>query len=104
MMSVELETEIDVKERIKEVIQDPGKYKVIFANDNETPIDFVIELLVDVFRHSPETAKEITMRIHEKGSAVVGVYVFEIAEQKAVECTKISREQGYPLQVAIEKE
>ena len=53
-MSVELETEINVKERIKEVIQDPGKYKVIFANDNETPMDFVVDLLVDVFRHSPE--------------------------------------------------
>jgi ATP-dependent Clp protease adapter protein ClpS len=44
------------------------------------------------------------MSIHEKGSAVVGLYTYEIAEQKAVECTKISREQGYPLQVAIEKE
>ena len=103
-MSVELETEINVKERIKDVVQEPGKYKVIFANDNETPMDFVVGLLVDVFRHSNETAKELTMRIHEKGSAVVGVYVFEIAEQKAVECTKISREQGLPLQVAIEKE
>ena len=103
-MSVELETEINVKERIKDVVQEPGKYKVIFANDNETPMDFVVGLLVDVFRHSNETAKELTMRIHEKGSAVVGVYVFEIAERKAVECTKISREQGFPLQVAIEKE
>ena len=34
-MSVELETEINVKERIKDVVQEPGKYKVIFANDNE---------------------------------------------------------------------
>ena len=103
-MSVELETEIDVKEKIKEVVQDPCKYKVIFANDNETPMDFVVELLVDIFRHSAETAQQLTMTIHENGSAVVGVYVFEIAEQKAVECTKVSREQGYPLQVAIEKE
>jgi ATP-dependent Clp protease adaptor protein ClpS len=103
-MSVELETEIDVKEKIKEVVQDPGKYKVIFANDNETPMDFVVELLVDIFRHSAETAQQLTMTIHENGSAVVGVYVFEIAEQKAVECTKVSREHGYPLQVAIEKE
>jgi len=103
-MSVELETEINVAERIKDVVQEPGKYKVIFANDNETPMDFVVELLVDIFRHSQETAKELTLRIHEKGSAVVGLYVYEIAEQKAVECTKISREHGFPLQVAIEKE
>ena len=103
-MSVELDTEINVKERIKEVVQDPGKYKVIFSNDNETPMDFVVELLVDIFRHSQKTAQELTMTIHEKGSAVVGIYVFEIAEQKAIECTKVSREHGFPLQVAIEKE
>ena len=103
-MSVELETEINVKEKIKEVVQDPGKYKVIFANDKETPMDFVVSLLVDIFRHSAQTAQELTMAIHDKGSAVVGLYTFEIAEQKAVECTKISRERGYPLQVAIEKE
>ena len=90
--------------KIKEVVKEPGKYKVIFANENATPMDFVVELLVDIFRHSAKTAQEITMTIHEKGSAVVGVYVYEIAEQKAVECTKISREHGFPLQVAIEKE
>ena len=63
-MSVELETEINVKEKIKEVVKEPGKYKVIFANDNETPMDFVVELLVNIFRHSAKTAQEITMTIH----------------------------------------
>ncbi len=71
-MSVELETEINVKEKIKEVIQDPGKYKVIFANDNETPMDFVVGLLVDIFRHSAQNAKELTEDIHEKGAGVGG--------------------------------
>ena len=84
-MSVELETEINVKERIKDVVQEPGKYKVIFANDNETPMDFVVGLLVDVFRHSNETAKELTMRIHEKGSAVVGVYAVSYTHLRAHE-------------------
>ena len=66
-MSVELETEINVKERIKDVVPRTGKYKVIFHNDNETA-DFVVGLLVDVFRHSNETASRINPRIHEKGS------------------------------------
>ena len=44
------------------------------------------------------------MTIHTKGSAVVGVYSYEIAEQKAIETTKVSREHGFPLQVAIETE
>ena len=99
-------TDLDVKidEKIKQVVKEPDNYKVILMNHDVTPMDFVIDILTTIFHHSIETAKELTMRIHEKGSAVVGVYVFEIAEQKAVECTKISREQGFPLQVAIEKE
>ena len=44
------------------------------------------------------------MNIHEAGSAIVGLYGFEIAEQKALEATRISRESGFPLQVVIEKE
>ena len=103
-MSVELETEINVKEKIKEVVQEPGKYKVIFANDNETPMDFVVDLLVDIFRHSAQTAQELTMAIHEKGSAVVGLYTYEIAEQKASETLADSRSRGYSLQVELEKE
>ena len=85
-------------------LKEPPLFQVVLLNDDFTPMDFVVELLVDIFRHSQETAKELTLRIHEKGSAVVGLYVYEIAEQKAVECTKISREHGFPLQVAIEKE
>ena len=49
-------------------------------------------------------AEAITMEIHKKGSAVVGTYIFEIAEQKAVETTKLSRANGFPLQTTIEKE
>ena len=97
-------TDIQLEEKIKVVVSEPKRWKVILLNDDSTPMDFVVGLLVDIFRHSAQTAQELTMAIHEKGSAVVGLYTYEIAEQKAVECTKISREHGYPLQVAIEKE
>ena len=96
--------DVQIDEKIKQKITEPLKYKVIFVNDDQTPMDFVVDLLIQIFKHSQESAKKLTMKIHEEGSAVVGVYTFEIAEQKAVECTKISREQGFPLQVAIEKE
>ena len=44
------------------------------------------------------------MLVHNDGSAVVGVYSFEIAEQKGVESTVIARNNGFPLQIKIEKE
>ena len=83
-MSVELETEINIDEKIEQLVIDPGKYKVVMINDDATPMDFVVEVLVGIFKHSAEVAEAITMEIHKKGSAVVGIYNFEIAEQKDV--------------------
>ena len=44
------------------------------------------------------------MKIHSDGSTVVGLYTFEIAEQRSLEATKLARSNGFPLQIAIEKE
>jgi ATP-dependent Clp protease adaptor protein ClpS len=102
MISNNMDVEIDEKIKIK--VTEPDMYKVIFLNDNATPMDFVIEILTSVFRHSPETARDITMDIHESGSSVAGIYTYEIAEQKAVEATTLSRSHGFPLQIKVEKE
>jgi ATP-dependent Clp protease adaptor protein ClpS len=100
------ETAIDVQidEKIKQSITEPKKYKVIFLNDDKTPIEFVIELLIKLFRHTEETAKDITLIVHNEGSAVAGIYTYEIAEQKTIESTALSRQNGFPLQVRIEQE
>lgn len=99
-------TDIDVKidEKIKINVTEPKRYKVIFLNDDKTPIEFVIELLTTVFRHTNETAKDITLKVHNDGSAVAGVYTFEIAEQKGVESTHLARQAGFPLQIKIDPE
>jgi len=99
-------TDLDVKidEKVKTIITEPKRYKVIFLNDDKTPIEFVIELLMSIFRHTEETAKDITLKVHNEGSAVVGVYSFEIAEQKGVEATHVARQAGFPLQIKIDPE
>ncbi len=102
MISNSMDVEIDEKIKIK--VTEPNMYKVVFLNDDATPMDFVIEILTGIFRHSTETARDITMEIHEQGSSVVGIYNFEIAEQKAVEATTLSRSHGFPLQIKVEQE
>jgi ATP-dependent Clp protease adaptor protein ClpS len=102
MAHTDLEVKID--EKIKTIITEPKRYKVIFLNDDKTPIEFVIELLMTVFKHTDETAKDITLKVHNEGSAVVGVYTFEIAEQKGVESTHLARQAGFPLQIKIDPE
>lgn len=83
-------------------LKEPGMYKVIYINDNVTTMEFVIETLVTIFNHSPQTAQDITMKVHEEGSAVVAVLPYEMAEQKGVEVTLLARNNGFPLQVRIE--
>ena len=40
-MTVATDTEVKLDEKIEKVIHDPGKYHVIFLNDNQTPMEFV---------------------------------------------------------------
>ena len=96
--------EIKIQEKITVLIQPPSNYKVVFQNDDHTPMEFVIELLTTIFSHSESAARDITLEIHNEGCAVVGIFNHEIAEHKAVEATKLSRINGFPLQIEIEKE
>jgi len=98
------DVDIQIDEKIKQVSKEPSKYKVVFLNDNLTPMEWVIEILQKFFRHSRETAEYLTLTIHNEGSAVVGLYSYEIAEQKTTEATIATRDQGFPLVIKMEKE
>lgn len=97
-------TEIQIDEKIKQQIQEPKRWRVVLLNDDTTPMDFVIGVLTEIFKHTQETAKEITLEIHNTGSGIAGVYSFEIAEVKAVEATQLARSNGFPLQIKMEEE
>ena len=96
----------DTRTRIKhsEAVKEPPMYRVVYINDNQTTMEFVVDSLIEFFDYTPETAEQITVDIHEDGSAVVAVLPFEIAEQKGVEVTVMARSQSYPLQVKLEPE
>ena len=99
-MGAEIVTQVTVNNELKE----PPMFKVIYLNDSQTTMDFVIDTLMSFFNYTPDTAVKITQDIHEAGSAVVAVLPYEIAEQKGIEVTLMARNQGYPLQVRIEAE
>ena len=97
-----IETKQD--EKVVVSLQPPALWKVVFLNDDSTPMDLVIEILVHIFKHDVERAKEITMEIHNTGSGIAGVYSFEIAEQRGIEATNIARANGAPLKIQVEQE
>lgn len=104
MSDVDILEDIKIDEKIDKDIHEPKKYKVIMLNDDKTPMDWVVEILTVIFKHSQETAEKITMTIHNDGSGLVGVYTYEIAEQKVTEAVTSSRENGFPLVIKMEAE
>ena len=97
-------TDIKLDEKIKQKVVEPKTWKVILLNDDHTPMDFVVGILTEVFKHSEDGARDITLQIHQQGSGIAGTYTFEIAEAKAVESTNLARASGFPLQIKLEEE
>ena len=83
-------------------LKEPPLYKVIFIDDDVTPIDFVVNCLMSIFMHTIDTAQDLTQKVHTDGFAIVAILPYEIAEQKGIETTVLSRNNNYPLQIKIE--
>jgi len=103
-MSTEFVDDIQIDEVVKKKAQEPLRYKVVLLNDDQTPVEWVIKVLADIFKHTNETAEKITLTIHTEGSGIAGIYTYEIAEQKVIEATTESRNHGFPLQIKLEEE
>ncbi len=93
-------TETTTKVRLKT----PKLYKVILLNDNYTPMDFVIQILLEIFGKSAEEAEALTMTIHKEEKGVIGTYTREIAEQKLAETHNAASHYGHPLKGKVEPE
>ena len=85
-------------------IRPPRKYKVIYHNDNYTPMEFVTWSLMEFFNRTEIDAQSLTLEVHKLGSAIAGRYDHQIAEQKIWEVLTSARENEFPLQVTGERE
>ena len=99
-MSVDIALERDTKFKLDR----PKKYCVVFLNDDYTPMDFVIQVLMEIFHHDEMKALAITMSIHNTGKGVAGIYTHEIATQKATETVMIAKKFKHPLRAIVEPE
>ena len=99
-----MSVEIVEKKKIEEVLKEPGKYKVIFHNDDYTTQEFVTEILVEIFHKSYKEAEMLMMKVHTDGQAVIATYSYDIALTKVNHTVKLARSQNYPLRVTMEEE
>ncbi|AXH11512.1 ATP-dependent Clp protease adapter ClpS [Halarcobacter bivalviorum] len=99
-MANELEIELDSNLKVSE----PKKYKVILLNDDYSTMDFVIDVLTNIFRKSVDEATQIMLNIHNNGREVCGIYSHEIAATKVAQVKTLAREKGFPLKAIMEEE
>lgn len=93
-----------VIERQDEKLQPPRMWKVVLHNDDFTPMDFVVAVLVQVFHHEPARAAKIMRDVHEKGKGVAGTFTFEVAETKLAMTLALADKHEHPLQASLERE
>jgi len=82
----------------------PRQYKVILHNDDYTPMEFVVHVLMIVFRKDELTATQIMLNVHNMGKGICGTYSYEIAETKVARVHQLAEQNEYPLHASMEAE
>jgi len=96
------ETELlSAKPQIKRA--QPPYFKVLLLNDDFTPMDFVTQVLEQVFHKSSNDAQAIMLQVHHQGAAECGIFTYDVAETKVDATLKLARQKEYPLQCVMEK-
>ena len=80
----------------------PPMYKVVLLNDDYTPMEFVVQILQDIFGMDLEKATQIMLHVHTRGVGVCGVYSRDIAETKVAIVNEYSKTHQHPLLCAME--
>jgi ATP-dependent Clp protease adaptor protein ClpS len=93
----------ELLEEIKDELKEPDMWKVVLLNDDYTPRDFVVEILVSIFHKQPIEATKIMLDVHKKGKGMVGIYTFDIGRTKVAQVTQVAREREFPLKSIMEK-
>ncbi|GBL03349.1 ATP-dependent Clp protease adapter ClpS [Glaciecola sp. KUL10] len=87
---------------VKKKVEPPPMYKVMLNNDDYTPMDFVVEVLVTFFSMDTEKANQLMLTVHYHGKAVCGIYTAEVAETKVMQVNQYARKQQHPLMCSME--
>ena len=88
------------QERVKP--KKPRLYWVILLNDDYTPMDFVVTILMTVFHKTLEEANKLMWDVHTRGRGLCGVFPFSVAESKAHHVKELSKKHKHPLECILE--
>jgi ATP-dependent Clp protease adaptor protein ClpS len=92
------------KTKVKTKTERPRLHKVILVNDDYTPREFVVTVLMAEFSMTDDHAHKVMITAHQRGVCVVAVFTRDVAETKATRATDAGRAKGYPLLFTTEPE
>lgn len=93
----------DLESDVEEGFEEPPMYRVLIHNDDYTTMEFVVEILRQVFHKSPVEATRIMLHVHHHGVGECGIFTYEVAETKVTQVMDFARRNQHPLQCVMEK-
>jgi ATP-dependent Clp protease adaptor protein ClpS len=82
----------------------PRLWRVLLHNDDFTTMEFVVNVLVEIFNKSPAEATELMLQVHHRGACVAGVYTHEVAETKVSAVEQMARQAEFPFLCTMERD
>ncbi|MGC8697758.1 MAG: ATP-dependent Clp protease adapter ClpS [Halothiobacillus sp.] len=95
-------TRVDSQTETATHLGEPPMYQVILLNDDFTPMDFVVRILVELFYLSTEQAQRVMLEVHMNGRGLCGIFTREIAETRVAQVNQVARQNEHPLLCVME--
>ena len=94
---------IDEETDVSLALDEPSQYKVLLHNDDYTSMDFVVDILIEVFHKNLLEAEQIMIQIHKAGKGTCGIFTYEIADTKVHQVKELAKSSGFPLLATMEE-
>ena len=94
--------DVGILEKPEQRVKEPDLYRVILHNDDYTTMEFVVEILEQVFHKGPAEAYGIMIKVHQEGRGEAGIYPYEVAETRVEKVHEQARANGFPLRASAE--
>lgn len=78
-------------------------YQVLLLNDDFTPMEFVILVLMKFFSMDREQATRIMLKVHNEGRGLCGIYPKDVAATKVDQVCTFARDHQHPLACVMEE-
>lgn len=92
----------DLLTREKRKVETPRTFNVVMLNDDYTPIDFVVYVLVEIFGKTMDEAVQLAVQVHQKGKGIAGTYTRDIAETKVSHAMDLAKENDHPFRLEVQ--